>query len=412
MAIYNSTGYTFINTILRKEINGSPITPDRFNNQLNVCFEEKISDEYTKFELNQKNSDFFRFIKKSEVINPDVFGVYDLSSLTYNYWHTSDVYYNNGTRNVGIDEVTDDEWGQRLSSSMELPSVDYPICKIKDGDLVFNPLEQTYSSTNLVTNSGYPGTTDWVDTNVNGEADDWIVFNNTADIITDQFGFDGRAQGAVFDNVDYVAIYRTDFVQERNVLYYCEFEYYIQTGTGSVTLELQLEFSTPLLTFTPTVGKKTKIAFTFYSLESVPVTNLFSINFQNTQLEATRHCYVDKVLLSKADDPTDVNLCYLKQPSTPYFDWYYNANDRILPLSEGVEYTLQTGETYIDKDDGTVRTAGYVITATENKTVEMEIPDDDKRGVFYSMLSKFGIPLDQLDATQYSMQMESKENAK
>lgn len=420
MAIYNSTGYTFINTVLRKEINGSPITPDRFNNVLNIAFEGNISDEYTKFEINQNNSDYFRLIKKSEIINPDVFGKYDLSGLIYNYWHTADIYYNNGTRDVSIDEVTNDQWRSRLTSSMELPTTDYPICKIEDGSLVFNPLQQTYDTTNLVTNSGYPGTTDWVDTDTDGLADDWFMLANTPVIVDDSYGFDGRAQGGRFDVTDY-----TDFVANNTGVTiparsyaYCEFEYYLESGTGTVVGEIWgfTGSTTPVATFDVVTNKKTKVELDFFNPDSDAP---FTIAFQNTTTEASRYVYINRVFVSTINnDSPDVTLNYLKQPDTPYFDWYYDANDRILPLSEGETYTLQANERYIDKDDGTVFTSGSVIGSksagddADNKTVEMEIPDDDKRAVFYSMLSKFGVSIDQLDATQYSMQIESKEIAK
>jgi hypothetical protein len=62
MSLTNSDGYNFINTITRKERSGGPITPDRYNNLLNFCFEERLSDEYTKFEKNEKSTDFFRYV--------------------------------------------------------------------------------------------------------------------------------------------------------------------------------------------------------------------------------------------------------------------------------------------------------------------------------------------------------------
>ena len=174
--------------------------------------------------------------------------------------------------------------------------------------------------------------------------------------------------------------------------------------------------STKVATLPATQSLTTKDSYSVsFSLSTAGVGPAITFYAENDQVQNSKAVFLDKVCLSVA---LDVTLNYLKQPSTPYFDWYYDSNDRIQYLEEDEVYTLQTGETYIDKDDGSVLTATDVIGSVangddaDNKTVEMEIPDDDKRGVFYSILSKLGISVDQLDATQYSMQMEAKEQAK
>ena len=55
---------------------------------------------------------------------------------------------------------------------------------------------------NLLTNSGYTGMTDWVDSNADGKADDWNVLGGLLPTISDGTfvtGFNGRAQGISFN---------------------------------------------------------------------------------------------------------------------------------------------------------------------------------------------------------------------
>jgi hypothetical protein len=302
---------------------------------------------------------------------------------------------------------------------MEQPSVDFPICKIEDGDVVFKPLERTYSNVNEVINSGYTGTTDWVDGNADDIADDWDVSFSTPIILdsTGEYGFEGRAQGALFTSTA-TQITSTSSALYKNKEYYYDFEYYIADGVEDITFQLGIGASTIVETITPTIGSRVRVTGIFYNTYDVTPTGKFSFVITSTGIEADRLVYIDKVLIAELNEPTDVYFNYLKQPNTPYFDWYYDANDRIIGLSESETYTLQTGERYIDKDDGTVLTSGSVIGSksagndADNKTVEMEIPDDEKRGVFYNILSKTGVSIDQGDATQYSMMMEGKELTK
>lgn len=411
MAITNSVGYTFINTVLRKELNGNPITIDKYNNLLNFAFEEKLSDEYTKFEVNQKSTDFFRLLKRTESINPNVSGVYDLTRLADSYWHVTGVSYINGGSHIKIDVVPDYEWNLRMASSMEQPDADYPICKVDGDTLVFNPLAMG-QGVNLVTNAGFDDDTDWINP-VWGLAEDWevVTTGTRTDQVVRKYNFDGTAQGIGRASFFYYGEIRYSLLADvPNGRYSISFDYAVSDYPGDAYLRVR--FNNDNVALTPTVTgllNKTNFYTTFDFSDTSSLTNGISFYYYNSELEDDKRIYIDNVYIGVA---VDVILNYIKTPSTPYMDWYYDANDRIKFLSEGQAYTLLTGERYIDKDDGTVRTAGYLITALENKTREMEIPDDDRRGVFYSILSKLGVPLNKLDATQYSMQMESKENVK
>jgi hypothetical protein len=112
--------------------------------------------------------------------------------------------------------------------------------------------------------------------------------------------------------------------------------------------------------------------------------------------------------------PTAANCVieYLKTPTSPYFDYYHDANDQIIYLPQSTAYTLKTGETYIDKDDGTVRVVGYTISSGENKSVELHFPESDRIDVMYRILQKLGVSLNEQLKLQYGLQGELKEQAK
>lgn len=103
---------------------------------------------------------------------------------------------------------------------------------------------------------------------------------------------------------------------------------------------------------------------------------------------------------------------YFKIPTEPYFDYYLNADDNIVYLQQGTAYTLLSGETYIDKDDGTERTSGYTISSVENKSVELFFPELDRIDVLYRILQKLGLSLDKELQLQYGIQGENKEQIK
>jgi hypothetical protein len=112
--------------------------------------------------------------------------------------------------------------------------------------------------------------------------------------------------------------------------------------------------------------------------------------------------------------PTAANCIfeYLKNPTEPYFDYYFNSDDEIVYLLPSTSYTLKTGETYIDKDDNTERSAGYTITSGENKSVELHFPESDRVDVLYRILQKLGVSLNDELKVQYGLQGEVKEQTK
>lgn len=142
----NGQIYDFVVTILRKEKEGSALTPERYNLMLQESMWEKANDEYKKYELSQVITDTLRELKTLEVINISGNGEYDLSGLTYEYWHPSSLYYEDASLNLCfIEIVTDLEWAERVTSTLLAPDYTYPICKFvrnSTGDYIikFEPL--------------------------------------------------------------------------------------------------------------------------------------------------------------------------------------------------------------------------------------------------------------------------------
>lgn len=94
-----------------------------------------------------------------------------------------------------------------------------------------------------------------------------------------------------------------------------------------------------------------------------------------------------------------ITILYLRTPTTPYFDYYYDANLNIQYLTAGQSYALQAGETY---RDGT--TAG----TKSSISVELEWEDLDKIKILHRILTKFGVSMDEQLVAQYAT---SKENS-
>lgn len=401
-------------TILRKEKEGKTITENQFNELLLQCSWEVANSEYDRYESTQRETDAIKSLKYSENVSIDPFGESELSNLTYTYWHPSYCRYAYNSNNYEIDVVTDSEWNDRLSGSLKQPNEYYPVVKVIGDKLKFYPLAQEYSSTNLVSNSGYSGTNDWVDSDADDIADGWSLTYSliTATILdsTGEYGFEGRAQGGYFNQAQ-VPFQYTSSVFRRNKWFYYEFEYYLDDGTETVTLSLWANAVEKVEDIDVTLGKRVKVSGIFYNSFETVLDSTMVIFFLSTGVEADRLVYIDKVFFSELGSDLEATFGYLKEPDDPYFDYYYDANDEIVYLTPNTSYTLQTGETYIDKDDGTERTSGYEITASENKSVELFLPEGERYKVLYCILQKMGVSLNEQDALQYGLIKEQKEES-
>lgn len=127
----NGEIYDFVNTILRKEKNGSALDSDRFNLMLKESMWEKVNDEYRKYELSQIISDTLQDLKSTSNISINSNGEFQLSNLLLDdYWHPSSLrYVDTGGNTREIEIVTDYEYNYRLSSILLKPDSIFPIAK-------------------------------------------------------------------------------------------------------------------------------------------------------------------------------------------------------------------------------------------------------------------------------------------
>jgi hypothetical protein len=238
----NGQIYDFVNIILRKEKEGSVVSPERFTLLLIESMWEKLNYEFSGFEKSQIITDTLRGLKVTEDINLNGSGLFDLTSLAEEYFHPTSLYYtyNGSVREIRV--VTDAEWAYYTSNSLLAPSDEFPIVKISGDNLEFSPI--------------------------------------------------------------------------------------------------------------------------------ISVT---------------------------------VTLTYLKNPTEPFFDYYFDADDKIVYLTEGQNYTLQTGEEY---RDGTLPP-----NVVSSISVELPFPQSERIDIAYKILQKFGISLQDAMAAEFGNKKEIKEEA-
>lgn len=433
MSITNFDGFNYINTILRKEVNGSSITPDRFNTSLNVKFTQKLDDEYAKFEINQKNTDSLRMLKKRQIINFDGNFRFDLNDFANDYWHLISASYSYDNQFIDVDVVTEREWNRRMSSSLEQPDYYYPILRVIDNYLNIYPYNFEQTGSNKVTNAGTDETTDWVDTNTDGVADNWSVDGGLSPTVVSGYGFNGNAQAcnhsySGFGDPLYSSMYSARFqytggganldsATKYLVFFKARSIIISDNGDGDMVVTIHAPTSNETLSVISDFDQALDVSWYSAVIEiGSDYNETFAIYSYNSVQNNYKYLAIDEVSVYEIGNITDVDIVYLKKANTPYFDWYYDANDNIQYLEEGEIYTLQANETYIDKDDGTVHISGAVIGVSTddaiNHTKEMEVSDEVREAVFYSMLSDFGVSLDNQLASQYSIGMYSKENLK
>ena len=94
-----------------------------------------------------------------------------------------------------------------------------------------------------------------------------------------------------------------------------------------------------------------------------------------------------------------ITVLYLRNPTTPYFDYYTDVNLNIQYLTAGQSYALQASEVYRD---------GTTVGTMSSLTVELEWQDLDKIKILHRILTKFGVSMDEQLVAQYAT---SKENS-
>jgi hypothetical protein len=112
-----------------------------------------------------------------------------------------------------------------------------------------------------------------------------------------------------------------------------------------------------------------------------------------------------KLYLSPASQPSynAVSILYLRKPTTPIFDYYYDAQYTVQYLTEDqTAYTLLTGEV-----GSAGQTAGTAVTSASK---DLEWNDFDIVNIISLILEKVAISLSAPDIAQYAMSLEQKQN--
>lgn len=100
---------------------------------------------------------------------------------------------------------------------------------------------------------------------------------------------------------------------------------------------------------------------------------------------------------------TSLTISYLRKPTTPIFDYYYDSQYTVQYLTEGQSaYTLLTGEVGSGGE-----TAGTAVTST---SIDLEWNDFDVVNIISLILEKVAISLSAPEIAQYAMGLEQKQN--
>lgn len=111
----------------------------------------------------------------------------------------------------------------------------------------------------------------------------------------------------------------------------------------------------------------------------------------------------DDTLYFKPIASTSVEITYLKKPTEPFYDYYWDVNDDVIYIPEGASYNLIAGETYRDGTPGPTSGSGI--------SVELPFPDHERIDIAWKILQKFGIPVQEAMATEYGVAREQKEES-
>lgn len=144
----NGDIWDLVNIIIRKEKEGGTIKPEQLSNLLMWGNEEFKLMIYRKYEQDQEETDSIKIVKEAETIAVDADGLFLLSGLSKTYWHHSSAYYFYvpdpsaplvGTNYI-IDEVTDKEYAERMTSDLLEPTIQHPIMLYLSTHILFEPL--------------------------------------------------------------------------------------------------------------------------------------------------------------------------------------------------------------------------------------------------------------------------------
>lgn len=190
--------------LLKKERQGSTVSVSDINRFIELASYEEAILMKQQMELTKDITDSMRTFTVSQTLPVTGSNYITLDSLSNEYLKLLGVQRRNGTRWEDCDEITQLEYQDRISNSVTLPTVDYPISYIIGNALYILPQPETGSSIRL-SYLRHPETA-YIDAYINtgGEivylADSEVVSESNIDSDFVLYGWDGVALNIVGGN--------------------------------------------------------------------------------------------------------------------------------------------------------------------------------------------------------------------
>lgn len=202
----------------------------------------------------------------------------------------------------------------------------------------------------------------------------------------------------------------TDLLRVENIALFNE-EYRVFETTQEITDALRVFKSTDALSFSAdgqTQSAKDSLVANYLHVTAIETTAGKKVDIVTEEEWVNRR--LDAITLPTADYPiariagdsvyilpasiTTATMYYLKSPTAPFFDYYFDANLNIVGLSVGQSYTLQAGEVYRD---------GTTSGSKTSTTVELEWEEPEQIKILQRILAKLGVSMDEQLVAQLAM---------
>jgi len=144
MALTNNDILNLINFTIRKENKGNPLTRNRFSDLLKIHGLEYYEILYDRYEQTKEMSDSLRRFKTQKTGLSELPVSNNKITLPDDYAHEGTLYYKkDGTDIKPVYLATDDQFMMMQASVLDVPTEDYPICRLIDGYIEYRPTTLT-----------------------------------------------------------------------------------------------------------------------------------------------------------------------------------------------------------------------------------------------------------------------------
>lgn len=132
--------YEYVQSRLRRVVKGDVVKLDQFERDLDLYSKQLFSDEKSKFESGKDSTEALSVFKvQEEVQTTTALGKLAYTSLDSTYSRLTGVYYNDGTEDIWIDEITDLEYHDRIRDELTKPTSSHPVVLEGATDFTFKP---------------------------------------------------------------------------------------------------------------------------------------------------------------------------------------------------------------------------------------------------------------------------------